>query len=65
MSTAILPPAAGDFDGWDDALQFETLVADFDEPHRPVRRPHGWVSEREAIAEGLGFRRHRSREKEA
>lgn len=60
MSTAIHPPAAGDFDDF----EFGLIVADFDEPERPARqRPQQWVSEREAIAEGLGFRRHRSRER--
>lgn len=64
MSTALFPPAAGDFDGFDDFLEFEAITADFDEPQRPPRRTSGWLSEREAIDEGLGFRRHRSRERE-
>lgn len=56
LSTLTTP----DFDDWDRDLEFEAIVEHYDEP---VRRTQRWVSEREAIAEGLGFRRHRSRER--
>ena len=55
--------ATADFDGFDEFLEFEAITADFDEPERPARRTTGWVSQREAIDEGLGFRRHRTRER--
>lgn len=58
MSTATLPAAAGDYD--DD--RFAEIVDRYnDEPAR--QEPSRFVSRREAIDEGLGFRRHRTRER--
>jgi hypothetical protein len=58
MSTATVPTTSGDFDD-----EFGRITADYDA--QPVRRePSRWVSQREAIDEGLGFRRHRTRERE-
>ncbi len=43
--------------------EFDRIVERYDD--QPVQhQPSRWVSEREAIAEGLGFRRHRTRERE-
>lgn len=59
MSLTTLPAAAGDFDD-----EFSLIVDRYDA--EPVRRvPSRWVSRREAIDEQLGFRRHRTREREA
>jgi hypothetical protein len=56
MSTATLTPTA-------DPDDFDRIVEHYND--QPRREPSRWVSEREAIAEGLGFRRHRTRERES
>lgn len=57
MSLATVPASAGDFDD-----EFDAIVDRYD--GRPVRHePSRWVTRREAIRGGLGFRRHRSRER--
>jgi hypothetical protein len=72
MSLATLAPA-DDFE----RFEFEALVADLEtqplgeplpdpEPARvPRQRPARGVERQQAIAESLGIRRHRSREREA
>lgn len=66
MSTATLPPTAGDYDDWDSDAEFEAIVSGFDEPattHRPSRA----AQRREArtqIERGLGIVRHRTGERE-
>lgn len=58
MSTSTLARTPGPGD------DFDRIVEQCDE--QPVRHePSRWVSEREAIDEQLGFRRHRTREREA
>jgi hypothetical protein len=68
MSTATLPPSAGDFDGFDDFdVEFAAIVADFDldtDSRVPPRRPARTTERRQAIHESLGIRRHRSSERE-
>lgn len=59
MSTAtVCPPAAAGDD-------FGRLTAGYGATleERPARASR-WVSKREAIAQGLGYRRHRTRERE-
>lgn len=58
MSAPTIP--AGSFDDF----EFEALVADFDQPTPPIRRPSRTVARREAIDRGLGINRHRTSERE-
>lgn len=80
MSTATLP-AAGDFEDFDDFLEFQLIVSGFRpdptpgpepepepefEPRRSTRSGRSRaVEEAEAIAESLGIRRHRKSERES
>jgi hypothetical protein len=57
MSTATLSPVS------DPGDEFDRITARYDNDQPVKREPSRWVSEREAIAEGLGFRRHRTRER--
>jgi hypothetical protein len=60
MSTTTLTPTDDD-----DSREFAELVADFDDgpPRRQSRRTLV-LPERDAINQGLRFRRHRTRERE-
>lgn len=51
-------------DGWDDDLEFEAIVADFDQPTFRPSRAAVRREAREQIERDLGIRRHRSRERE-
>lgn len=65
MSTATLQSAFGDSDDRD---AFDLIVLGFDDEDttEPVRgRPARQTERREAIDEGLGFRRHRTHQREA
>lgn len=77
MSTSTISPTTGGFDDFE-RHEFDLIVADFrpdpepepepepDETGTPQRRRrrNRLADERLAIAESLGFRRHRSRERE-
>jgi hypothetical protein len=55
MSITVLPAASGDFDEW------ESELAD---PRVPPRHAARSTVRRQAIAESLGIRRHRTHEQE-
>lgn len=62
MSAPVI--TAGDFDDFSTDLEFAAIVADFDlDPRVPPRRTARSTARRQAIAESLGIRRHRTSER--